>query len=443
MRHGVALISVAVAIWFALSAHPAIAQVEGYRPLGSWSDPDAEAVARWSAGLNEAARKAKDHAFVSSGSQVASLRSHNHALLEDALIRRHRGLQESPARVSTHIQRLYRHQPGRNVLNGAMAEALYFDKNPEYSYVRRSNAPQHDGYRRRLGLPPENVQIKFHKNGSPAEYARDMVRDHRAHRFAVPDDHVAPLKDYLRRLAQKRDAANDAIGTKTAWRNFGRVKPIGASSAEILSATRSAPQQARLERYGGYTSLGAAIALSIGPTVWDAANGSIRANTAMYQATRSLSILGIGRGTEFSIGAMGRGALRGTTRGNVIVASAKIAAEVAWLIYEHGGTKGVYQPELYDQVGGDVGTVTLGIWGFKAGTFFASGTGPWAPVIGTGVAIATGTVGYLGGRAVTHTAIEVFAPELLRQQEKKRIEIVKDGVAQSISKAQRWSAESL
>jgi len=136
---------------------------------------------------------------------------------------------------------------------------------------------------------------------------------------------------------------------------------------------------------------------------------------------------------------IGRGALRGTGRGNAIIGTALAITETAWLLHEHGWGRAFYQPEFYDQVGGGIGSLALGMVGFAYGTGLAVETGPWAPVIGTGVGILTGTVGYLGGRTIARSMIELLSPEMLRREERQRLESVKTALDRQIISLQSFN----
>lgn len=107
-----------------------------------------------------------------------------------------------------------------------MAEAIFIDRNPEWLYVKKPNAPQHDVYRTILGQSRVYGQIKYHDDLDPSQYARDMIDDNRSKRFFIPDDHVEPTKAYLE--------------SKKRMKDYARVRPIGATSAEIRTATTQA-----------------------------------------------------------------------------------------------------------------------------------------------------------------------------------------------------------
>ena len=76
-------------------------------------------------------------------------------------------------------------------------------------------------------------------------------------------------------------------------------------------------------------------------------------------------------------------------------------------------------------------------------TAAASETGPWAPVIGFGASIITGTIAYVGGSSATRKIIELVAPEMLRQHEREQLATVKSEIEQRISLLQTWPAPAL
>ena len=248
-------------------------------------------------------------------------------------------------------------------------------------------------------------------------YASDMVR-HRANRFFIPDDHVNATKTYLSLEARRAQASGNALEANRLWRDYGRVRPIGATSEEIRNATREAARSVAREDQAIYVSIGAGIALSLAPTLFDLARGKMTANVAAYHAARSLSLIAVGVGTDQLLVRIGQGALRGGMRGNLFVGSALAVTEVAWLLYENGWQRAFYKPEFYEDVGGGISALSLSLLGGTAATGFAAETGVWAPVIGIGAGAVTGTVGYFGGRAATREILELVVPEMLRTREK-------------------------
>jgi len=326
------------------------------------------------------------------------------------------------------------------VLNGAMAEALFAEHNPDWSYVLSPNAPQHDFTQPRSAGGRNNVQVKFHENGDPTRYMEDMKKDWRATKFAVPDDHVDPLKAKLDAEYHRCKAAGDTEGANRAGRNLGRVRGIGATSQEILSAKQQAIRHAAQERYSTYVSFGASLALALRPTMWDWAGGDLTGDKALYRTTRALSILGVGIGTDALLLTIKQGALRGTVRGNVIVGTAVTITEVTWLLYEHGWHRAFYQPMFYEEVVGGISSMAVGITAGTMSTAVASETGLWAPVIGTAVGVVSGTLAYIGGRSTTRAILALVAPEMFQQREREQLHAVKSQIETRIVKEQEWSA---
>ncbi len=307
-------------------------------------------------------------------------------------------------------------------LRGYMAEALYIDRNSDTKYVSKPNATQHDAYRMVPGRQtPSGTQIKYHKSGDSATYARDMVKDWRADRFAVPNDHVAALQDHWRARAKQFEAAGQPDQAKQAKRHLGRVARIGATSAEIERGVAEAARTVARERASAYLPLAACGGLILGPTAWDWARGEIGANQALYRVARGAIVVGAGFGADVLLKRFKDGSLRGTLRGNGIIGSAVGLAEAVWLIHEHGGQAAFHRPEFYESLGGSVGAITIGTTTFIVVTQAAAPTGPWAPVIGGGASLVTGTLAHLAGRSTAHMFIAIFNPEMLRQQERQQL----------------------
>jgi len=415
-------------------------QTTRYRPFGSWIDPRVDAYARWDGELQDRIAGANP-VRAEARPQLAGLGPRSVELLEDALSRKQKGAFRNDPRLARRaISDLYQRPiRGRNVLHGSMAEAIFLDRNRDWGYVSKPNAPQHDVYRWVNGRrTPFNGQVKFHVSGEPSVYAKDMEGDYRAHRFFIPNDHVEPTKAYLKSEALRAEAAGDKLGAARGWRDHGRVSPIGATSAEIRSATSEAARTVARDRYATYTSLGASLVLSLGPSVYDWARGDLSANIATYRVVRSFSLMGIGVGTDIALRQIGRGALRGTLRGNVIIGTAIAITETAWLLHEQGWGRAFYQPEFYEQAVGSASALALGLAAGAYATGLAVETGPWAPVIGLGVSVVTGTVGYLGGRAVVRAMIEILSPEMLRQEERNRLTSVKSSLDRQIAALQTF-----
>lgn len=87
---------------------------------------------------------------------------------------------------------------------GWLFETFVKNRYETFSYVKKSNARFND----LTGKLPDgrftNAQLKAHKSGNPKVYFKDMLKGYNA-LFIIPDDHVAPLKNYLKNLARERD----------------------------------------------------------------------------------------------------------------------------------------------------------------------------------------------------------------------------------------------
>jgi hypothetical protein len=326
-----------------------------------------------------------------------------------------------------------------------MAEALFLQKNPEWKYVAKPNASQHDVYRFVIGKrPPQNGQVKFHLSGRPETYARDMRKDHRAHRFFIPDDHVQSVRDYWRREHKAAKARGDVAAAKQAARHAGRVQPLGATTQEVVSSTKQASQYAAAEARATYVSLAAGVALSIGQIGWDYAHGTISGDQAAYRTTKALSLIGAGIAADSTLLLVNQGAWRGMLKGNLLVGGVILLVETSWNAYEHGGLAAFRHPEFYEQLGGSISALGLGgaaaFYSGAAATAAASALGPGAPIVGGVTAVVVGTgvgiTAYIGGRSATSWLIRSIWPELYQQYEQQQIAAAKEVIARRIAKTQ-------
>jgi hypothetical protein len=412
----------------------ALGQAVVYQPLGRYATSSSNPLVKW----NKVLLSHSSQSTQSGRPVLPGLQNRNLELLQDGVMRKSPNKIKTRIAAGRHIMRMSGKRPGRNVLNGAMAEALFADHNPEFDYVRKSNAPQHDFTRSRVTGGRENVQVKFHEDGNPSKYALDMKKDWRAHRFAVPDDHVGALKAWLKKKYERLMAKGDVAGAKQAARNRGRVMGIGATSAEVSGAVKESARCAARERYAAYTSLGVALSLAVGPVVWDWANGDLPANQALYRGSRGLSLLGVGVAADVGLRSFKDGALRGTLKGNMIVGCAILVAETIWLLYEHGGSRAFYQSQFYESIGGSIGGLVFGIAGSGAAAAWVPGPG-W--VVGGAtivVGAAAGVVGYFGGRAATHMIIEMLNPKMLRKEQNRRLSEIRTGIEARLATTRAW-----
>ena len=424
-------IAVAVVCTF---AHSANAQTSVYAPLSSWQS----GLSQWESHRTQLV--ASSSTKLNPRPVLPGLRPVGVELLEDALLRKHRTLLRNDRSMTRRLieRRFLAGTNGRNQLNGAMAEALFLQKNPEWGYVSKANASQHDVYRRIVGQrPPLNGQIKFHRSGNPATYARDMGKDHLAHRFFVPDDHVQPLRDYLLKKYGLAKQRGDVVAAKNAARNAGRVQPLGSTSKEIVGNTKEAFQSSSAESRAVYVSLAAGVALSLGQIGWDYAHGTISADQAAYRTTKAVTLIGTGIAADSALRLVQQGAMRGTLRGNLIVGAVVLVVDTSWNVYEHGGMAAVRHPEFYEQLGGSVSALGIGgVAAIYAGAA-TSGLGPWVAVpVGFFAGAATGTVAYVGGRSATSWLVQSVWPELYQQYEQQQIAAAKMAILQRLKDAQ-------
>ena len=335
-------------------------------------------------------------------------------------------------------------------LRGSMAEALFLDSHPDWRYVSRSNAPQHDVFvPRSNGMPPWNGQIKFHIDGDPASYARDMLKDHRAHNFFVPDDHVESLRTYLSAEADRLNSAGRTEEASVRYRDLNRVLGIGATSRQIDSATRQAFAESRVIRVAPYIFLGVASTLMVAPTVWDWSQGEIDSEVAATRLTRVGSPILAGVGADLALKQWRGGLLRGTIKGNVIMGCVVMMAETGWQVYEHGGLEpAVHNADFIINFGGNISATAFGLAGGYAaaevGAAAGSGFGPAGSLVGAGAFGLIGgaggaAVGFWGGSRTTRLVMEKWFPEMLFQQEREQISYVRQGLADSISRLQNIS----
>lgn len=415
------MLKIAVIVVLAASNNAAQAQTQVYQKLGSWIDPQQEAYSQWETIRRLQASEPRAVA-PQSRPQLAGLRPQEVELLEDALLRKFTRRVTSSEIARRYIVRLSKSVNGRNVLNGAMHEALFLQRNPEWGYVLKPNSPQNDVFRFVPGRKtPIGGQLKFFADGDPARYAAEIRKYDSVHRLFVPDDHAGPLKAYLRAKAEMLAASGDPVGAKELWRAYGRVRGSGVTSTEVPTDMRNAARIIERENHSVYISFGASLALAAGPIIWDWANEGMDTDRAIYQLERSFSVLGVGVGTDVLLGRTAEGSLRGGLRGNVIVGTAIFITETAWLLNEHGWEQAAYDPEFYESMGGSVAGIAIGF--LATGVFEESVPGPgW--VVGTGSILtgaAVGVVGYFGGHTATHWILVHFTPDILRQQERGRL----------------------
>jgi hypothetical protein len=412
------------------------AQGKVYQSLGSLADHQSRAIAVPKPLASPPVRDAASALPASTRPQLSGQRDLHVELLEDALLRKHGSLLRGNRALARQlILRRYHHAEGP--LRGYMAEAIFIDRNPGWHYVRKPNATQHDVYRwLDTQRPPYTGQIKYHDAGRPHMYASDMVVDHRSPRFFIPDDHVQSTKRFLLEQAQRADSAGNAEEVARLRRDYARVRPIGASSTEIRSATIGAAGAVARETRGVYASLGGAAALSLAPGLIDLATGKGTAEAVQAQAAQALPAFFVAYGTDKALSRYDGGVLRASARGSAIVATTMAIVHTASSIHRHGGRQAIYQPDFYFEAVGGASAVALAVAGGAVATTAAAGTGPAAPLVGAGAGLVLGTVGYLGGRAVTYELLERFAPDILHRAEQQRFDVARDVIDRRIFESQ-------
>lgn len=414
------------AIALLLVASSAVGQTTTYQPFRTWTDPQKAAYIKWD--ISRQVRSMAPEARPT----LPGLQLKDVELLKDGLLRKHpRLLKNSPRAAGELIVRRYASNPKQ--LRGIMGEALFLERNPEWGYVKKPNAPQHDVYRWIPGRQtPMTGQVKVLSGGN-SEYARAMRKDWRSQRFFVPDDHVESLRAFWERRAVRLQARGDHGGYSEACRQRSRVSPAGFTMQQAGARTSNAAKGCLVEKYSAYTSLGASLALAVGPTMWDWARGSLPANQTLYRTTRALSLLGVGVGTDLSLALIRQGALRGSLRGNAITGTAIVITETTWLLYENSWSQALGTPEFYESLAGSVTGLAFAMIAGGATVAWVPGPG-W--VIG-GTAILTGavaeTAGYVGGRAATQVIYEILAPEKLQQRQNDRLAEVGNTIARRIA----------
>ena len=331
-----------------------------------------------------------------------------------------------------------------------MAEAVFLYKNENWSYVSKPNASQHDVYAKTVSGGPgiQTGQVKFHMDGNAKTYVADMRADYRSKYFFIPDDHVDAVRTQLRNEADELRATGRTEEADSRYRDMNRVRGIGATSKEIDRVTRSAIKEARYVRVAPYMLLGVATVLTIGPTAWDWYQGEISGDKAVYQLTKSGTVILAGVAADQALAHFKDGLYRGSLKGNVIVASVVLLVDTSWRVYEHGGVATATQdPQFWIEFSGSLSATALGLaggtYGAIGGAALFSESGPGAIVGGIvgGIVVGgvCGTVGYFGGSEGTRWAINHFCPEVFHKQEVAFAQNVAQDLQNRILKAQRMN----
>lgn len=342
---------------------------------------------------------------------------------------------------------MYLHQPA--YINGHMAEALFLEKNPQWGYVGKMNAPLHDIYMRIPGRkPPYNAQIKTHASGDSEVYAKDMKKDHSG-RFLVPDDHVRSLRDHWRGKLLEHEAAGRTADAIEARRQLGRIQGLGFTMKYISNSTARAARYALREQNAGYISFGAAAAMALGPDLWNWWSTGSLTDQTMLRAAHMGSIIATQQAATFALShnavstrpvkrintstlsKLGNGSLRGGIRGNAFVGLTMLATDTAWSIYEHGGARAFQNEEFYTNLGGSVGSL-LGLAVSLPVTAVTVN-----PIAGFLAGLSGGSAGDISGRVAMKKILEAVGPEFIHKAEDTAITDAQNNIKESISRIQR------
>ena len=357
-------------------------------------------------------------------------------LLEDALRRKMpHTIGESRERAQEKIIRnAFRDPMKRAHIKGILAEAMWLEKNPAWGYVQSPVASQHDVYTWKAGRKaPYNAQIKTHANGNPAIYANDMIRDHRANLFLIPDDHVPALKTHLTAQMQAQQAAGNFDQAQVTRQQLNRVRGLGFTSQQLDASYTKATRAALREQQTGYISLGVASAMALGDLLQGkgvhldpVAHASVvigterLVNHVMTRSNRNISnASNIKSKPATSFG-------KGSMKGNVVTGIALLGVEAGWGVYDNGGWSSVSDnPGFYSNLGGNASALTAG---GTAGWLVASGATLFTanPVVGGmagGLAgMIVGSAAYMGGEHATRSIMYGINPELVRVKEQEASE---------------------
>lgn len=428
-----------IALLLGLHAQPASAQT--YVPLGSWVDRSAVAFESW----NLARVTSTQEVFGASPSQrpiIAGISNHNLELLVDALIRnRPDKLQGSVLGARQVI--LKQASSNLHQFRGYMAEALFLDRHPDWRYVRSRTASQNDVTTFRPGRKtPWNGQVKYHyklNSQTMARYAAEMRVDDKANRFFIPDDHVEPMKQYLKMKADDYYARGMIEEYHQAHRHRGRLEGLGYTSTEVHRKTMEAIRAAACERAVGYASLGASLILALSFTT----HGLVTGRMTMRDAARQFGHLGILLGSatlsEWVLAKVMKAAWSGTMKGNVVTGSILAVVDVLWLLDRHGWSAALSKPEFYVELAGNVSALVVGLIAFKYTAVAVSAStapvmGPYSVFIGAAAGLLVGSVaGVLAqflGREAARIFLEVFAPNMYYRHENERMAAVKNHLLQ-------------
>jgi len=356
-------------------------------------------------------------------------------LFEDSL-RRKRPVSVGNSRANAHaaiVRTAWRDPMKRSHMKGAMAEAMFLARNPQWGYVASAQASQHDVYSWLQGRKsPWTAQIKTHIAPNPSIYAADMLLDHRSALFLVPNDHVDPLRSHwLDRITSLRSSGQLDLAAE-AERQYGRIRGLGFDTKDLDSSMMRAVRNASAEHYAGYVSVASALALTVASMTWSADGSRQSSDQQLHQLGLGASVIAADRlatnyvrqagGNQLypakgGIAHRGNALVAGGLRGSAIVGTAIVATDSLYSVATQGSAV-FKRREFYTNLGGSISSVSASL---LAGQYVAGAT--VNPVLGVTAALATGVIVYIGGSKLTDVALDKIDPEFLRVQERLDTEL--------------------
>jgi hypothetical protein len=144
-----------------------------------------------------------------------------------------------PDNIESFKEQVSQDEALKGSLTGRIAEEVFErghsdPDHGEYKRPKNPNAPQND-----FCSAPRNdcVQVKVHKH--IPDYIDSMIEDNKAEFFAVPDDHVEPLKKLWAEREAEALRRGDHAGAAEARRQRNRVIPIGRTYRWLRSAAEA------------------------------------------------------------------------------------------------------------------------------------------------------------------------------------------------------------
>lgn len=225
----------------------------------------------------------------------------------------------------------------RGNLRGRIAESDWINRNAKdgWKQVRKANAPQNDAYRFVNGKL-EGAQVKVHADWH--NYIRSMVKDNKAERFVIPDDHFELV---FKELETRRiGAIRGGLLEKAA--DYGvkqqKLTKMGRSFSEIdVAIGASAKHYSRIAktiRATGKATSFVGIAISVldgGIAVHEVAIGKSEVDELV---TKLGKIVVGGTASWAAGGAAGSAALAAGATGAVPVAVAIVVSTATYLVVD-------------------------------------------------------------------------------------------------------------